>query len=373
MKNSNRFYQCQLGPHNDRSSSYSHSSFFGKASSSLAKAFAKPHSFSSALLMVSALSFFANVTFLFFFAYDVSGSIAKNFSENPAFVDRFGEIFLGSDDAASAQGIIGPGEGKYHLIEDAAVLKVNAESFIAADVDTGEIIMEKNADMLLPMASVTKLMTAIVAHENIDVRHVAVVSKNSFDTYGSEGGLAAGEKIFVGDLIYPLLMESSNDAAEVLADDFGREAFMALLNGKAEEFGMINTSYEDPSGLSPGNVTTSRDLLHLALELRKDYPELLDVTRVKEYAIGSHTWENKNKFLSYPNFLGGKNGFINESKQTTVSFFKVNFRGDDPESDASEHTVALIILKTADRDDDASNILSYISRNVRIDQGQPAE
>jgi D-alanyl-D-alanine carboxypeptidase len=94
---------------------------------------------------------------------------------------------------------------------------------------------------------------------------------------------------------------------------------------------------------TPNNVSTVSDLLRLGTHFKLYYPELLNITRVKEYATVGHSWENKNKFLSYPNFLGGKNGFTNEAKQSSLSYFSVFFRSDDPELKAKQRNIIVVI------------------------------
>lgn len=320
------------------------------------------HQIPTALLLIALLSFGGNMAFGYL-SFLREGIEPQVFSTTVDAGTQSG--LLGSDDASNAEIPTFALSTHFVAIDRPAKLNLLAESYLVADAETGEIILEKNADTAYPMASVSKLMTAIVAKEQIDLHHLATVSDSSYYTYGSEGELSRGEKILVSDLFYPLLIESSNDAAEVLADDYGRSNFLALLNQKAMSLGMASTHYDDPSGLSPTNVSTAHDLTRLALYVRRSYPELLDVTRVKEYAILDHTWKNENYFLTYPNFLGGKNGFINEARKTTVSYFKVFFRGTDTTSKAVDRPIVIVLLRSADRNKDAASVLSYVSKNVR--------
>ncbi len=313
------------------------------------------HTFSSALMLIAMLSFAGNIAFTYL-----------NFVKQGIDPEIGSEQSLGSDDGESHAPVISPSV-HFKSVDKPSTLKVSAESYLVADVETGEIILEKNADTPYPMASVSKLLTAIVAKEQIDARHIATVSKDSYNTYGTEGELSSGEKILVSDLYYPLLIESSNDAAEVLADDFGRDAFLKLINQKAAALGMYSTSYEDPSGLSANNVSTAHDLAMLGLHIYSEYPEILDITRVKQYAIYNHTWANANLFLTYPNFLGGKNGFINEAKKSTLSYFKVFLRGSSTDSKAEGRPLMIVLLRSNDRDADAAGLLSFVAKNIRYE------
>ena len=354
-----------LGPHESeqalsRRKASSGPSMAKKAFTAVHDSLTHPHSISSSLILIALLSFVGNIAFAYI------GFVRQGIDPEISFKSASAEQQrLGSDDGSEGQPPNFSPSVHFKTVENPSALTMSAKSYLVADALTGEIILEKDADTPYPMASVSKLLTAIVAREQIDSRHYATVTKEAYSTYGSEGELSTGEKILVSDLYYPLLIESSNDAAEVLADDFGRESFMSLLNGKTAELGMYSTYYDDPSGLSPKNVTTAHDLAKLGLYVFAAVPELLDITRVKEYSIYDHTWKNENVFLTYPNFLGGKNGFINEAKKTTLSYFKISFRGEDSGSKAADRPVIVVLLKSDDRDKDAAALLTYVAKNVR--------
>lgn len=249
---------------------------------------------------------------------------------------------------------------QYQLANEASFPKLSARSYLAADLLTGEIIYEQNDSLVAPIASVTKLMTAVVAEETMDMQKIAIVSRDSYNTYGAQGNLLLGEKIKVYDLMYPLLMESSNDAAEVLADAYekGHEAFLALMNKKALELGMNDTYYEDPSGLNPKNVSSVHDLLKLGRYVFQKHPNLYSMTRVRQYSILKHTWFNQNRFLNYDSFLGGKNGYIDEAKKTTVSLFDVVM------AKGGKRAVVIVLLKSDDREGDAVKIINFLKKNA---------
>lgn len=347
----------QLGPHRNEEKSSFGESFTKRVRVEFKKALSNAHHFSSALLLIAALSFGANMAFAYigFVNQDLAPEIAL-FPNGRS---------LGSDDGNAGYPVISDPTGNFKTVADLSELNLSAESFIAADATTGEILLEKNADSVYPIASVTKIVSAVVAKEKIDQQREVVVSSKSRNTYGTEGGLSAGERLKISDLMYPLLMESSNDAAEVIADDYGRSYFIGYMNEKAVEIGMSQTFFVDPSGLSAENKSNSRDLLRLALYFRSVHPELLDITHVKQFAILNHVWMNKNAMIAYPNFIGGKNGYIDESKQTTISYFNLNFRSDNPDAPAIERPIAITLLRSEDRDNDTALLLSYIIKNIR--------
>ncbi len=235
---------------------------------------------------------------------------------------------------------------------------VTAQGYYVADIKTGERIMSKNANQKFPIASVTKLMTALVAYEKMDLQKVVVVSRDSYNAYGAQGELVPGEKIKLGDLMYPVLMESSNDGAEVISEAYGRVEFMGEMNKKAALLGMTDTYYEDPSGLNPKNVSTSEDLFKLLKYIKEQAPILYDMTRVREFAILKHKWFNKNRFLNSDIFLGGKNGYIDESRWTTASIFDVTV------AKGGKRQIAIVLLKSENREGDTMKLIRFLEKNV---------
>lgn len=237
-------------------------------------------------------------------------------------------------------------------------LNISSESYIVGDLNTGEVILSKNAETRLPIASVSKLMTALVADELLKTDDIAKVSSKALSTYGQNGNLRVGEQIKTKDLIYPLLLQSSNDSAEVLAEFWGRESFMKKMNQQAEILKMVNTSYEDPSGLSVNNQSTASDLFKLTGYINQNKKNLLDITTQKSYSTTKHHWFSTNQFLHKPEYLGGKSGYTNPAKQTVVSVF------DLPLGKDTTRPVGIVLLRSNDRVKDVNNILKYLNNNV---------
>jgi len=248
---------------------------------------------------------------------------------------------------------------EYSFPATAKIPATGALAYLVADIKTGEVIIQKGETSAYPLASVSKLMTALVATENMDLKKYATVSRDSYNTFGAEGNLALGEKLKLSDMMYPLLMESSNDGAEVIADEFGHPEFLQLMNKTAALLGMKNTYYEDPSGLNPKNVSTVVDQFKLAQYIYKNYPSIFDTTLVKIFKVGNHTWTNRNAILlNISTFIGGKNGFIDEAKQTTVSLFNISMLK------GGQRVVAVVELKSPDKTTDAKKLLDFVTKNV---------
>ncbi|MGH7249452.1 MAG: CapA family protein, partial [Minisyncoccia bacterium] len=236
--------------------------------------------------------------------------------------------------------------------------KISAKAYLVGDLNTGEVILAKNQDERFPIASTSKLMTALVTSEISAPGDTAQVTKSALSTEGTNGELRAGEKIKTSELLYPLLLESSNDAAEVLAQYFGRDSFVAKMNQEAANLQMSDTSYEDPSGLSKNNQSTVSDLFKLAGYLVAQKPDLVKITTERSYATKSHSWSNISQFLHDSGYIGGKSGYTDLAKQTVVSLF------DLPLGQTGLRPISITLLQSTDRHKDVETILKYLKKNV---------
>ncbi|MES2409441.1 MAG: serine hydrolase [Patescibacteria group bacterium] len=249
-------------------------------------------------------------------------------------------------------------KGQYYFLgPNYQVPKTSGLAYVVADVDTGEVIIEKNQDMVMPIASISKLITALVAMQNLDMHKPLTVTKSSIEMYGTFGGLRLGEKILGSDLLYPLLMESSNDAAEVYAENYGYDDFIKLMNAKAKELGMNDTSFVEPSGLSEKNVSSAKDLQTLVQYITKEHPEIWDISRVKQYSILGHSWANGSALSKKASFIGGKNGFTYEAFSTTASIFGLDIEG-------GKRRIAVTLLKSNARENDVDQLLRFVTKWV---------
>ena len=248
---------------------------------------------------------------------------------------------------------------RYYFNKDFELaLKVSADAYLVGDLNTGEVILSKNSNKEYPIASISKLMTALVATEIPNANETASVSKTALATYGTNGNFRTGEKIKTGELLYPLLLESSNDAAEILAEHFGRDTFIKKMNQEAQRLSMSKTTYEDPSGLSRNNISTPADLFKLVGYLKKEKENLLNITKQRSYFTKTHIWSNTSQFLRKDGYLGGKSGYTDPARETLVSLFSL------PLSQEGERPIAIVILKSTDRYKDMETILSYLKKNV---------
>ena len=161
---------------------------------------------------------------------------------------------------------------------------LSAQAAIVIDADTGAVLREQNADACLPMASTTKIMTALVALGEGSADRIYTVKKAYTQVEGSSMYLQEGEKLTLRDTLYGLMLASGNDAAVAIAGECGgMEAFVRKMNDKAASLGLTSTHFDNPNGLpSDTHYTTARELAKLTAERpRADEPQppALDLRR----------------------------------------------------------------------------------------------
>ena len=218
--------------------------------------------------------------------------------------------------------------------KSASIFKINSiDSTLAKDFKLKEnILYEKNIDLILPIASITKLMTALIVLEKIDnLEESMIISENAIKAYGNQGELTINEKISVINTLYILLMESSNDAAVALSELVGNRYnvnFIDLMNMKAEELNLENTFFSDPSGYDAKNVSTIKDIVKL-IKYSFSQPIIWQILKTPEIDLTSydgkirHHWVNTDKLLNrLPNIIGGKTGYTSEAQGCLVLVIK---------------------------------------------------
>lgn len=251
--------------------------------------------------------------------------------------------------------------GEYSQIDEGVKFpKITAKSYIVADMDTGEIIESKNADEIYPIASLTKLITAMVSIETIDQYSPININRQAIDTYGKQGNLRNGEILTANELLYPLLLESSNDAAEALAIFAGRDAFIKNMNDKMVSIGMYNTKFEDASGLSQKNFSTAMELFGIVQYIEKNYPEIFKITDKQSHRIGRRVWNSNSRFRTDKYYIGGKNGYTDEALLTLIANFELPLSVGENKN----RRISIILLQSTKVEKDTRDILFYLLRNI---------
>ncbi len=208
---------------------------------------------------------------------------------------------------------------------------LTAESYLIADLKNSFLFAGKGATTTMPAMSLTKLVTALVASEYINLdKDITVKERNLASTTVKR--LKVGENVSAYSLLFPLLLESSNEAGEALATSLGQGYFISLMNRKAKAIGMQDTRFFDPSGTDLQNISTPEDMFHLARYIYLNRRFVFNITseRVQGSAY-ENTFSNLQNFNIYrgdSEFIGGKIGKSEEAKENYVGVFEMEFKGE---------------------------------------------
>ncbi|WLD91875.1 D-alanyl-D-alanine carboxypeptidase family protein [Alkalihalobacillus sp. AL-G] len=206
---------------------------------------------------------------------------------------------------------------------------VSAQSAILMEQETGRVLFGKNEHKKMRIASITKIMTAILAVESGKMDEIVKVSNRAVYSEGSSIYLKPGERILLEDLVYGLMLRSGNDAAVAIAEHVGGsvEGFVFLMNQKAQEIGMRDTYFSNPHGLDDheNHLSTAYDMA-LLTQYAMDNRKYREITGTKTHRAPQEgkkwdrVWKNKNKLLRmYEYSTGGKTGYTKRAKRTLVS------------------------------------------------------
>lgn len=205
---------------------------------------------------------------------------------------------------------------------------VSAKSYVLADAKTGEVIFCHNENQRMPIASTTKVLTCLVALERVKLDDAVTVNAESCGIEGSSVYLYEGEKLYVRDLLYALMLESANDAAVCLAYHVAGsiEAFSDLMNSKATELGLTNSHFNNPHGLEDAeHYSTALDMSRIWCEAMKN-ETFREIVSTKTYRMdleeeeGYRFLSNHNRLLkTFDDCIGGKTGYTKTAGRCLIS------------------------------------------------------
>lgn len=200
---------------------------------------------------------------------------------------------------------------------------------LVADIDSGHVLYQENANQLNYPASLTKIMTLYLTfdaleHNRLHLDDYLIVSQYAADAQPVKLGLTAGSKIKVEDAIKAVAVHSANDVARVLAENLqgGKEGnFASLMTQVANEIGLQKTNFENSSGLpNDDHMSTARDIALLSMAVYKHFPQYWKYFGIKTWTYNGKTYTNGNRLLgTYPGCDGMKTGFTNKSKYSLVA------------------------------------------------------
>lgn len=238
--------------------------------------------------------------------------------------------------------------------------EISAEASLFVDTKTGQVLFSKNPNQKLPIASLVKVMTVLIALDHKNMNDKFLVSEHAAGMEPDKMLLVAGEKLTLRELLDGIFLISANDAAEVLAEDTlgSRDEFIKLMNDKAKQLGMKDTYFANPTGLdedSNNSYSTAFDLAILTRYLIRRYPEVVDISRqVHIYLPQTENHQDYdmysgiNLLTTYPGVVGFKTGYTPEAGLTLITLVRKN-----------GYEVIGVLLGSNDRRDEAREILDY--------------
>ena len=238
---------------------------------------------------------------------------------------------------------------------------LKAQAALARDLESGTELFSLNNLARWPMASLTKLMTAVIDLENVGKEKNIPITEKAWTAEGIAGNFQIGEIYKANDLVRAMLVVSSNKAAAAISEFYGDSNFMEAMQKKAIELGMSQTTYSDPTGLSFLNQSTTNDLEKLIRYILTHHPDLLDITSQREAKIleinsnKQKTLTNINYFAGRPDFVGGKTGFIDAASGNLISVFKYN-----------NHQILIIIFGTEDKFGQTELLYNWIKESFEF-------
>jgi len=244
---------------------------------------------------------------------------------------------------------------------------ITAESFLILKVDNRNektVLAQRKSSQQLPMASITKLMTYLVANEFYKNEQAITITPDIVQQANTLNALLPGDTLKVKELIPIMLIESSNDAAFALTKVIGEEGFLDLMNLKANELGLENTYFYNPTGVDPEarnmpqdqiNYSTAIDIANLTLYLLSSNTEFLNIVSQKEYPLYKDgkkvsVMKNTNELIGeIPEIIGGKTGTTDRAGECLMVIFKPK--------DKQEHIIG-VVLNSKQRFVDMKKLLS---------------
>lgn len=217
-----------------------------------------------------------------------------------------------------------------NLISDREV--ITSKAYLVGDVSSGDIFLQNNIESVLPVASVSKLITAIVAKYEINTTDLIRVGSSSLDMPPEYGKLSENEFLSKDVLLNIMLVSSSNIAAESFASFNGRISFIEKMSSYAWEIGMSKSYFADPSGLNERNMSSAKELFELVKYIYSNEKWIFDISKKARYSISTTTRNNfhditsTHPFVNDPRFLGGKTGRTYKAGETMITILNMNGR-----------------------------------------------
>lgn len=298
-------------------------------------------------------------------AHDISAAILEKINtENNKKIIRESDLDLMGRVYIADALIIDSGETgsvNFYRINDAEP-QINSASALISDLRGGKNYWGFSFGKKWPLASITKLMSAAVVMRDFDLNQPITIGAADFSVDEGEKNIRPGDRYSASDMLRTMLISSSNVTAEALASSYGRANFIAAMNNLAVEWGLADTHFSDPTGLSVSDQSTAEDIKKMAVKIYDLYPEIFRITRQPSVIITNLDTRMRkkissiNEFAGRSDFIGGKTGYTDEASGNLVSIF--NYK--------KGYNVIVVVLGTEDRFGQTDKLISWFKNSFRL-------
>lgn len=256
------------------------------------------------------------------------------------------------------QNVAGVSKANIPQSKNNPMLTFSGSAVIAQDIDSGFVFFAKDPNKRVPIASTTKIMTALVAAEYFQAGQVLTVPE--YLAGGSTMGLKNGEQLNFRSLLYGMLLNSGNDAAYTIASNYpgGFDEFVRAMNEKARSLGLLNTHFDNPAGFdSSTHFSSASDLAKIAQIAYQNY-QIARIVATKNTTVSStdkavvHSLRNLNKLLDIPGVIGFKTGYTAVAKENLVTLMEKD-----------DHKILTVVLGSDDRFGETKALLDWVIGN----------
>lgn len=289
-----------------------------------------------------------------------------------AFVEKGTAVHVSNEDTSTVENLLKSAEQKYFILDkELSYPDISASSYLVADLDSKQVVLEKSSDKKVFIDDLSNLVTALTSVETVNQHGRTTVQ----EIHASLGNpeiekLFSRQSILVGDLIFPLLFTEGNIASETVARYRGRSAFIELMNSKAKSVGLYDTYFSNPGGRILGperNTSTAKDIYKFLVYVHKNKDYLLDLTRHSR-RTNFEGIINQNPFVNHKGFLGGKVSQGEEEQAAGIFSMSLAYEKDD-----NERKIVIVLIDSDDLLNDVREIKKYLAENIAWGEKQAIE
>ncbi len=246
------------------------------------------------------------------------------------------------------------------LDASATLPALNVAAYYVFDTLTGTPLLAQNETASLPIASITKLIAGTIYFRDVDPLQVVTVTSADVAAEGEAGRLVAGDTYTARDMLFPALLESSNDASEIQQRLHPNDLLLSM-HALANRADATDVTFADASGLSAQNAASAQSVGKLLMLIAREQPHVIDITRLSQFVHTNTTWINNSPLASLAGYGGGKHGYTHEAGRTAAALFT------DVLADGTEREIGYVVLNSDDLRADVETLRRHVSTYTRLE------